>query len=294
MTHRDRESYATAQLYADLDRRANEDRCCDDRYDPAYATLSATQPKQHTTMLVHQLRNVITQAPNGAPVIIRTVSPGGVNHSPRELIHAEYGHVPEQHLTLVVAPELVAESAPPPSTPAPLPAALRAITTHKVNPANDVIDLEVMDEPGSGGAHHAYRISGIPAHEPIYINFQNGPIAEHGVNGITQEILLAIVIDRLECFQRGPFACKDNEDALAMIKGGLTCLQKRTRARMAQGVEGKTVQHVEAAPAVSAVAAEDPNAVTIAPHDTPGIEETARMLKAAEASAPDFSRPPGE
>lgn len=272
-------------------------------------------------MKVHQLRNVLTQADNGAPVIVRTVAPGGINHSPRELVSVQYGFQPDSHLTLVVAPEPVAIAAPAPSTPAPLPAAVRAITTHKVNPANDVIDLEVMDGVGSGGAHHCYRISGIPGQEPIYINFQNGPINLAGVNGITQEILLAIVIDRLECFQAGPFACKDNEDALGMIKGGLTCLQKRTRLRMAQNVEGTHVPHVEAAP-VAAVVLEDPNAVTDAEPGTPDNEEAARVFKAAEAPAlatevvpdgnggsmtvvsdptpaseapaPDLTRPPGE
>jgi hypothetical protein len=33
--------------------------------------------------------------------------------------------------------------------------------------------------------------------------FQNGPIAEVGVNGVTHEVLLAIVADRLRSFQKG-------------------------------------------------------------------------------------------
>lgn len=124
----------------------------------------------------------------------------------------------------------------------------REITTHIVNPANDKLKIEVIDEPGSGGAHHLYLVSGFNPTEAakdiatdcasIIINFQDGPIAEAGVNGITQEVLLAIVQDRLECFQAGPYACGDNELALNYVRKAQEVLQRRTKARMARGVEG--------------------------------------------------------
>lgn len=68
--------------------------------------------------------------------------------------------------------------------------------------------------------------------------FQNGPIKEFGVNGVTQESLLAIIIDRLKSFQSGPFACEANAFALSHCKSALHELQKRTRARIARGIEG--------------------------------------------------------
>jgi hypothetical protein len=71
------------------------------------------------------------------------------------------------------------------------------------------------------------------------------PFAKVGKVGFTNEALLAIVIDRLADFQTGAYACKDNEDALAMLKGALTCLQKRTKKRVEQGVEGKLAGHKE-------------------------------------------------
>jgi hypothetical protein len=37
---------------------------------------------------------------------------------------------------------------------------MREITTHKVNPANERLRIEVGDEPGSGGANHKYLITG--------------------------------------------------------------------------------------------------------------------------------------
>lgn len=127
----------------------------------------------------------------------------------------------------------------------------REITTHRVNPANDTIKIFVTDNPGAGGAQHRYEIIGFD-HEknPLWqvplenvgadlvLHFQNGPIPENGVNGVTQEVLLAIVQDRLEAFQTGPFACEENGRALAAVKEAQHWLQFRTLKRMARGVEG--------------------------------------------------------
>jgi hypothetical protein len=119
---------------------------------------------------------------------------------------------------------------------------MRQLTGHQVNPANDVLKIEVIDEPGSGGAHHQYLITipGSPERESVRyaINFQNGPIAEAGVNGLTHEALLAILIDRLECFQRGPFANDYNAAALDHLRLAQHVLLGRTRERMNRGVEG--------------------------------------------------------
>lgn len=70
------------------------------------------------------------------------------------------------------------------------------------------------------------------------INFQNGPIKESGVNGISNESLLAIVEDRLLGFQSGQFACRENAIALTKLQEAMMWLQKRTRDRVARGVEG--------------------------------------------------------
>lgn len=130
---------------------------------------------------------------------------------------------------------------------------MRELTDHRVNPANDKLKIEVLDEPGAGGANHLYRISGFntatnpsdpfvakhgaPA-EYSTVLFQNGPIAEAGVNGVTQEALLAICIDRLRSFQAGPYACRENALALTKMEEARMWLLERTRRRMARGVEG--------------------------------------------------------
>lgn len=114
---------------------------------------------------------------------------------------------------------------------------MREITEHKVNPVNDVIDIFVTDEPGAGGANHEYTVS-VPGHDHTPLSFQNGPIKEAGVNGITQEVLLAIVADRLRSFQSGPFASRENAVALTHIETAMLWLHKRTLDRMRRGVEG--------------------------------------------------------
>lgn len=118
---------------------------------------------------------------------------------------------------------------------------MRTITDHIANPVNDRITITVMDEPGPGGAHHYYAVDVDGSENGLDIHFQNGPIAEVGVNGVTQEVLLAIVIDRLRSFQAGPFACDENQHALAHAHLALDALKSRTKARMARGVEGRNV-----------------------------------------------------
>lgn len=115
---------------------------------------------------------------------------------------------------------------------------MRVIEDHKVNPANDTLTITVLDEPGSGGANHQYLVTGIANNTGVNINFQNGPIAEYGVNGLTQEVLLSIVADRLRSFQKGPYACKANACALTHIEEAQHWLQQRTIERMRRGVEG--------------------------------------------------------
>ncbi len=120
----------------------------------------------------------------------------------------------------------------------------RQITSHKVNGLNDALTVNVRDEPGSGGANHIYGIEWDTPSGPdstvaqTIIKFQNGPIGEVGVNGISGEALLAIVEDRLKSFQAGPYACRENAIALTKIQEAMHWLHHRTRERVARGVEG--------------------------------------------------------
>lgn len=132
---------------------------------------------------------------------------------------------------------------------------MRELTGHKVNGCNETLAITVLDEPGHGGACHRYRIEGYTRKQEVVsnsetgeteiadevatdINFQNGPIAEVGVNGVTHEALLAIVIDRLRGFQSGQHACRENALALTKLEEAQHWLHHRTLARQARGVEG--------------------------------------------------------
>lgn len=123
----------------------------------------------------------------------------------------------------------------------------RQLADHKVRPANIELRIDVPDEPGPGGANHMYIIQGPVNSNPEFspaspvhciLKFQKGPIGEAGINGITQEALLAVVIDRLRGFQSGDFSCRENAIALTHCEDALMWLQKRTLDRMARGVEG--------------------------------------------------------
>lgn len=63
-------------------------------------------------------------------------------------------------------------------------------------------------------------------------------ITDHKLNGLSGEALLAIVIDRLRSFQAGQYASNENMHALIDLTSALDWLQKRTKDRLARGVEG--------------------------------------------------------
>jgi hypothetical protein len=118
---------------------------------------------------------------------------------------------------------------------------MRKVNFNKVNPCNDLIDIVSEDKIGPGNAYHSYfmrypTIDGSVASQRI--DFQNGPINEVGVNGVTQEALLAILIDRLECFQSSEFACVENNNALQHLIEAQEELNSRTKKRVNEGTEG--------------------------------------------------------
>ena len=97
------------------------------------------------------------------------------------------------------------------------------------------------------GAPHHFHVcqSGVNYNDPTInikelssVNFQEGPIKECGVNGVCNEDLIAMVICRLEHFQKGQFACRENALAITKLEEALLWLRKRTMGREQRGVEG--------------------------------------------------------
>lgn len=123
---------------------------------------------------------------------------------------------------------------------------MRSIVTHRGSvsgPTNldNSIAIDVLDEPGDGGACHEYRINVMGDDEKppaTLLHFQNGPLIESGHNGISVESLLAVVIDRLEGFQSGKFACESNQAALDSTRGALHALLSRREDRQRRQVLG--------------------------------------------------------
>lgn len=123
--------------------------------------------------------------------------------------------------------------------------AVREIYSHKVGGLNEVLRVIAFDDRGPGNANHDYRIEPTTCGGNAIgtrIEFQKGPLQETIYpNGISNEALLAVLIDRLEGFQSGPYSCRENAIALTHLQDAMHWLQHRTRERLARGVEGKSI-----------------------------------------------------
>lgn len=108
---------------------------------------------------------------------------------------------------------------------------------------NGPVQLDIIaDDVGAGGASHTYTITS-PESTRVHqhIKFQKGGVEAHGVNGLTHEALLSVVLDRLECFQAGPFSNDYNAAAAMNIAKAIEHLNRRTSERVNRGVEGQEI-----------------------------------------------------
>lgn len=108
----------------------------------------------------------------------------------------------------------------------------------------NVVALDAPD-PNAGNASHVYEIQfGGPA-ESLTIMFQHGPRGgADSTPGVFEDALLAILQDRMEGFQSGPFACPENQMCLEAIREARDALDRRVANRMAQKVLGVNKPHV--------------------------------------------------
>ena len=82
---------------------------------------------------------------------------------------------------------------------------------------------------------HLYQVLAGP--KTVHLEFQMGAVKENGVNGLTNEALLAALIHRTNVLNKR-FPCRENALALTKIEEAQHWLHHRTLARMARGVEG--------------------------------------------------------
>lgn len=100
-------------------------------------------------------------------------------------------------------------------------------------------------EIGPGGAFHHYVVfHGLDKERDetrTDIKFQKGPRSiETSVGGVLDTDLLEIVRDRLQCFQSGEYACRENAIALTNIEEALLWMNKRVEDRAERGILGTT------------------------------------------------------
>jgi hypothetical protein len=97
------------------------------------------------------------------------------------------------------------------------------------------------DEKSADGSHHHYAFTNVPApgapEIPLSsIKFQNGRPEDVGVNGVSDVMVLAAVVDHLQGFQRGPFACNENTQAIAALENAIAWI--RLRPNLSGRVQG--------------------------------------------------------
>ena len=128
----------------------------------------------------------------------------------------------------------------------------RTLFDHKNNKFNrECIHVGAVDKPQSDGAHHQYVIEVVkPAYtgdqqdqivERCELNFQNGGLKEVGPNGITDQALLAITLDRMRGFNDGPYRCRENSIIITKLEEAMMWMEKRSNDRSRRSVEGERI-----------------------------------------------------
>jgi len=106
-------------------------------------------------------------------------------------------------------------------------------------------NVYAIDEKGAGGANHKYLISSIDKDSieakvfHTEIQLQNGARKLEGsIHGVLDTDLLEIVRHRLQCFQKGAFASRDNTVALTHVEEALMWMNRRVEDRIEREVLG--------------------------------------------------------
>lgn len=116
----------------------------------------------------------------------------------------------------------------------------------KTLPNNAPTNVAALDDrdPNAGNGAHTYGIQYGGPKDVCKIQFQHGPRGVAGSTaGVFDDDLLAIIEDRLDGFQHGPFACEENQVALDAIRTARESLGLRVARRISQGVLGVNEQH---------------------------------------------------
>lgn len=93
------------------------------------------------------------------------------------------------------------------------------------------IDGPTSADPGPG-----------PEARHLLIQFQNGPVQEHGVNGVQLPDVLRICLARYKMLNE-TFRCRENSLVITNLQRAIMWDDERTSKRTQQGVEGYDKPH---------------------------------------------------
>lgn len=110
---------------------------------------------------------------------------------------------------------------------------------------NEKIEI-TTDAADESGAAHLYElvidVGGNGKAKSIgFVQFQKGPrLDPSSTPGATEAALLAVLIDRMEGFQAGPYACRENAIQLTKLQECMHWTRHRADERARRGVLGKS------------------------------------------------------
>ena len=104
------------------------------------------------------------------------------------------------------------------------------------------VECENKEDQKFNAPHH-YKVIDINNDKVVTeVNFQEGPIKENGINGMSNEDGILMIIDRLEHFQNSDWKCEENAEAIEYFYKGIDALRRRTNKRAERGVEGTSIK----------------------------------------------------
>lgn len=108
---------------------------------------------------------------------------------------------------------------------------MRSISDHKVDGCNARICILADYADDRGCSIYTVSVPGQHGESEFrhVLTFQKGAVADVGIVGLTNEVLLAVVLDRLRVFQRGQFSCRQNALVITKLEEALHWLMDRSR-----------------------------------------------------------------
>ena len=110
----------------------------------------------------------------------------------------------------------------------------------RIHTDHNGVYVNAISRLADGTDVEGHRYDMIAGNHLTFVEFQRGGVADNGVNGTTNEALLAILIHRTK-FLDAKFGCDENKRAIQHMEEALVNLEVRSARRIVRGVEGKEV-----------------------------------------------------